>query len=516
LSQLRERVPAVNLAVSNIKTKAEAAKKLALNREDFVIQSSKLNCRKMIPILLCLDDAVSNLEKTVLTAHKVQNQFGEAPELYVSFFQFIQQWYRAIDKMIKSMLENGFDDPTTKIDLPKLDFGIYINNEEQEKFYREEDFRQHLREMQKQGKIQKNPWILFVREADFLGGKAPGFFYLNINPDASKHVIAGMNLAIKLRDLFVQQEWLNSMIYEFPAGTEIEFDEMGSKRVSYPANFNLESTGEDGLTMRFLEATSTIPEWNSRIREISTINLKNESLRGAQNLCGLKAEWLELNKAYFGIRGFQEVFRKKYGLTLEIFSGIIVELLCMCYNEKDHAIGIWSVSDLIGNKELTKNFSPENVKSVIEILSTDKKRKTETLFILRLGDLILTNFRRLSVAQVAFPEYCFGEFYENGLKGPVFEEACRKLLREKGFQTLPSNVKIDEPMVPLEVALTLWRKQKQNTDLDVIAALGNIIILIECKEIKAITPNCMRQINLQNTLKKCIGGLNGYQITLKS
>ncbi|MBE3116437.1 hypothetical protein IMZ68_04460 [Candidatus Bathyarchaeota archaeon] len=87
-----------------------------------------------------------------------------------------------------------------------------------------------------------------------------------------------------------------------------------------------------------------------------------------------------------------------------------------------------------------------------------------------------------------FPQYCFDDSYEDGLKGPVFEEACRKALRDKGFSTVPSCVKIDEPMLPIDVSLELWRKQKTNTDLDVIATHGNFIIMLEFKEIKSIAP----------------------------
>ena len=129
---------------------------------------------------------------------------------------------------------------------------------------------------------------------------------------------------------------------------------------------------------------------------------------------------------------------------------------------------------------------------VLELVAR-AKRKTKTPFILSIGNLILTNFRRLQEAHFVFPQYCFGDFYEDGLKGAVFEEACRKTLRDR-FRTVPSCVKINEPMLPLDISLELWRKQKGNTDLDVIAAFGNFIIILECKEIKAVASR-EREIN---------------------
>jgi hypothetical protein len=113
------------LVVFQVKTKAEAAKKLATIKQKFQELSSNQNCRRMIPALLCLDDAVSNMVKDVYATHRVKRHFEELPELYESFIEFLLQWYYAIDEIAATSLENGFDDPTTKIELPSITFGIY-------------------------------------------------------------------------------------------------------------------------------------------------------------------------------------------------------------------------------------------------------------------------------------------------------------------------------------------------------------------------------------------------------
>ncbi len=61
--------------------KAEAGKKLALVEKEISAQFIKLNSRKLIPLLLCLEDAVNSLEIEIARSYLVENKFQEAPEL---------------------------------------------------------------------------------------------------------------------------------------------------------------------------------------------------------------------------------------------------------------------------------------------------------------------------------------------------------------------------------------------------------------------------------------------------
>ncbi|MBE3116436.1 hypothetical protein IMZ68_04455 [Candidatus Bathyarchaeota archaeon] len=98
----------------------------------------------------------------------------------------------------------------------------------------------------------------------------------------------------------------------------------------------------------------------------------------------MRVEWQEVKKAYFEIQDFPETFKKRYGVNLEVFADIMVELLTKCYNSNEHTVVLWSLLDLINNRLLAKKFFPEDIKQVIDILSSDKKRKTETIhFVLR-------------------------------------------------------------------------------------------------------------------------------------
>ena len=292
----------MRLVFFNVKTKAEAVKKLGLVKQEFLELSSNLNCRRLIPMLLCLEDAVSNIAKDVIAAHRIDNHFKESPELYESFIEFLLQWFYAIDEIIIAALENGFDDPTTKIELPSIIFGIYLDRTSEE--YVEADFQQYLREMLKEGKIPKNSKLFLKREVDFLPGtaKTAGYYCLILNSDASKHIVANMNRIIKLRDLYVQESWLSAMIYNFPNGVEAEFDDkgLGPVKIGYPKDFNYaDLSNRNGLSTRFLDANFGVYEWNSNLLEVSTNNLKVNPQKGPENLADLRAEWQEVNKAYF-------------------------------------------------------------------------------------------------------------------------------------------------------------------------------------------------------------------------
>jgi hypothetical protein len=473
-----------------IRTKTEAAKRLAQLNERSAELSSNHNCRRLIPTLLCLDDSVSNLMKDVSRNHRLNNDFDEMPDLYVSYMEFLLQWHYVIDDILNEILKNGFDDPTTKIDFPNLTFGIYTEKLSQQDL--RTNYLQVKDDLRYEGKIPKDSRLLLEREADFLPneGKANGYYYFFVNSNISKKTIKDFGLIFTLRDLYVQKAWLSAMIYKFPVGVEAEFKDegLGPIKILYPKGFDhANKRHRNGLSTRFLDTNFGVFDWNSDLREISKNHLRTDLLIGKDNLVDLRIEWQEIAKGLFKIKGFPDAFHNMYGIAFDTFISIVVELLTICYKSNGHMVGIWSRSDFINGKLLNARFSAEEKAKLIDVLLNNEKiRKIKTHFILPYGNLIFTNFRRLQEALVGFPQICFEEAYEEGLKGPVFEEACRNSLRKKGFKTLPNCVKINEPIIPKDISIKLWHREKPNTDLDVVASNGNNIILLECKEIKSI------------------------------
>jgi hypothetical protein len=166
---------------------------------------------------------------------------------------------------------------------------------------------------------------------------------------------------------------------------------------------------------------------------------------------------------------------------LQAFLDIVNEFIFECY-PNDNTLGIWSLSKL--EKSATcKKHSVKDVKQVLSILS-NQNRSDGFYGMVALDGRIFSTFGRLTESALFTLDNCFDEMYENDLKGKTFEDASRKMLKEKGLIVLPRSVEIFEPMVPRDMALELWGKEKNRTDLDIVAMKGNALLIIECKDAK--------------------------------
>lgn len=289
---------------------------------------------------------------------------------------------------------------------------------------------------------------------------------------------------LTFRELLYQRDMLLTMIYVLPEGTQVEFSSSGNI-ISLPNGLRIESVyGKFGITPRMITAQAGIPTWNSDLHDIGIANLSKGLGKGSTNLQNLKEETTEVYRAYHSMRDYPKVFAESYGVNLDHFFDVITELSNMCYYNT-HTVGAWSLSDLLNEEKLTKKFNTATIKSVIQLLSDQTKSKDRYDGLIDVGNDAFTSFSRLHKAQLAILEKCFCDIYENNLKGKVFEEACRELLRKNGFNTIPERVDVFEPMLPYDVACSLWGKQKNRTDIDVISSRKNCILVVECKEIKS-------------------------------
>ena len=454
------------MGVFIITTKAEAAKKLEQVKKEFEKKSLGLNLRRIIPAILCLEESLYNLGNDIITTHKIEKGFEENPELYSSFMEFLLEWKFAIDEIIAVILKNGFDDPTTKIELPGITFGIYTDRIPEQ--HLEEGFTRNIAGEIEKGRIGKNDILFLKRKVDFLPGSRTtlGFYYAFLNSNASKHAIDSVDLIVKLRDLYVQQAWLGGIINDFPVGTEAYFDDAGSApiKLTFPKDFSYEKFyNEKDLSPRFLDTNLGMADWNSNLRDAMINNLKHGKPQGLENFTDLLLEFREIGSSG-NLEGFPEVFEKAFGIPLEPFSEILIALVTICYHKRP-MVGIWSTADLINDRRL-KKFSPDYVKKVVALLSKTGIRKVKSPFLLPIGNLIVTNCARLLEVQFLFRQECFDDYYNNGKKGPAFEEACRNIMQKKNINLVPNCIKINEPMIQKDVCEQIGIKYKANTELE--------------------------------------------------
>lgn len=110
-------------------SKAEAGRKLALITQEIQNRVKKFNSVRSIPMLLCSEDAINNLEIEIHKARNIKKEFDEFPNKYFAVITCIIQWYNLIDKMILYISEMGFKDFTTKIKTEAINFGVSLQDD---------------------------------------------------------------------------------------------------------------------------------------------------------------------------------------------------------------------------------------------------------------------------------------------------------------------------------------------------------------------------------------------------
>lgn len=472
-------------------SKAEAARKLASIKKEILNQAQKFNSRKTIPLLLCLEDAVNNLEIELCRTRRIDKL--SHPEINLALDNFILEWYGIINEMIVHIADRGFYDASTKIELADIQFAAFMG----QKHEQDQDLRTVLNELRADGQIGQK---VFLRgQPRLFLNKIPGSFCFILRDDVSKHIKQNLDKILRFREMFCQKGLLETMIHRTPEGTKVVFGANGLMLIAYPEDFAVESILEKiGLTPRSIEAHSSVREWNSHFSDVAIETMKSlESGKGQRNLNNLKRELHEIYEAYHSMKDYPETFKELYCVDMETFFGVTFELDCMCY-ENVHTVGVLNLSKLLTMEKLRKAYGLKNVRKVIQLLYDPTKSMGRRDGLIILGDTVMTNFKRLGITRLALLNKCFNEVYDNNLKGQAFEDACRKMLREKGLKTVPERVEISEPILPLEISVSLWDKQKVKTDIDVIACSNNNVLIIECKEIKWHLP----RLREQNQFKK--------------
>lgn len=442
-----------------------------------------------VPLLLCLEDAVNNFEITCVKSFRVDKEYQEIPELRLSVNQFIYEWYQIINDCIIDISDNGFSAPSNIIKLPRLGFGVCINQKLEDYLYK----------LYEQGEIEQTDFV--ISKPRLFLNKVLGYFFIVLSNGVGKHLEDNITKILDLRDLFYQKGLLETMIYILPDGAEVEFDDTGMRKITLPNGMNVESLWKKrGITPRMIETFTRVFDWNSYFREIAHESLISEFEKGKENLDNLRKEDEEIYNAYNSIKDYPKTFKEFYGMELDAFFNAISEIRDLCY-ANPHTIGLWKYSDFLKERRLRSKFDPETIDEIIKLLTEPTKSKNRYDGFIILDGNVLTSFRRLFISRIVLLEKLFGEVYNNDLKGKTFEEACRKLLQEKGLTTITGRIDILEPTLPPEISYFLWGKQKQRSDIDVVASRDNNILIIECKEIKSID---LKQRQLKQFEKFCV------------
>jgi hypothetical protein len=472
--------------------KAAVGRRLAQVNNDIQAMSVKLNKSLSIPLVLCLEDAMQSLQIDCARQYQ-QNQDGDikmAKEVYLPVIMFFARFFRELDDLLSSISANGFSAPSKVGSLPEVISGLYINR----------TLDDYLEELVSQGKLEAVDkkrnfrYDLKLSHSLFKGG------LVIILRDAKRKQEEVMKRILKLRDLFGKKSLFENML-GLPEGYRVEWGEDGTLERAVLPEGEIESAEQIDSDLRSLETDTYVPDWNSAFREAGAETLRLTPKKGKANFALIEKESREFFKAYRTMEGYPETFKQLFGIDYDSFFNVIGSMIHLCY-DKPHTVGIWDPFELSKKIKARTNARPSTIRKVTKLLSTFPELVRMGCAAIILDNKIMLNFHRLTLARLVLSEICIGEACLNDLKGPIFEEACRKLMRGKGLATLPKVIDIPEPMLPERVSYKLWKRTKPMSDVDVVSCYDNRVIIIECKQIKpARKSKWLRKLKLKEFKK---------------
>ena len=436
--------------------------------------SAKLNKSISIPLVLCLEDAMQNLQIDGARRYQ-QNQAGNikmSKEVYLLTNMFFARFFGELDNSLSSISANGFSAPSKVGSLPEVISGLYTN-QTLDDFLQERVSQGELEEVDK-----KRNFLYDLKLSHFLfkGG------LVIILRNATRKQEEVMKQVLWLRDLFGKKSLFENML-GLPEGYRLEWGEDGTLKRAVPPEGEIESAEQIDSDLRSLETDTYVPDWNSAFMEAGAETLKLAPKKGKANFALIEKESREFFKAYRTMEDYSETFKQLFGIDYDSVSNVIGCMIRLCY-DKPHMVGIWDPFELSKKIKAKTHVRPSAIRKVTKLLSTSSELARTGCAAIILDSKILLNFHRLTLARLVLSENCFEEACSTDLKGTIFEEACRKLMLNKGLATLPSPIDIPEPMLPKQVSYKLWNRQKNESEIDVVSCYDNRIVVIECKEIK--------------------------------
>jgi hypothetical protein len=323
-----------------------------------------------------------------------------------------------------------------------------------------------------------------VYNKGFFNQKLTGGFAVILKNGSRKHKDTFCKCLL-LRELCSERSLLEDLL-RLPKETKIHVDSKGNlKSVEVPEKNGPKLSGYLEKEVYFFETMAYVMDWNSNIRQISAQTLSECCIKGRQNLLQLKKERKALFNSYQTMTGFSSAFKNLFGTSYKAFFHVTSELLDSCYRN-DNNLLIEKTYRLEKSLQSCKGVNKKDIQLTLRILTQNKILQNSLSNVFARDGWTLANFHRLEKAQLVLSQHVFDEVYENSLKGWHFEDGCRKLLAQKGMQVIPRRIEIFEPTLPSLASKTLYGKEKQRSDIDVVACFNNKLVVMECKEIKDV------------------------------
>jgi hypothetical protein len=269
-----------------------------------------------------------------------------------------------------------------------------------------------------------------------------------------------------------------------------------------PDNEVLERAGE-AMALHNLDPSASGITWNSDFHALSmdtVLNTMNKSLYSKENQDAMKKETGEAYKGFTSFEGFSTTFRDRFGYSVEEFRVVCQSLRRLATTKPPHSIWYGAQSRLSSQVEKETRIGRKAAGATLASLIWNKNLPPFLYPIYRCGPFVAFSLWRIMLAEQARLEFHYAHAVNNDVKGKAYERACRKVLTKRGFLVLPESLEISGEFIPPEVSMDLWGHVKRQTDIDVVGKKGNLIMVMECKEVKRPNVKMLRRIHY---LEKC-------------
>lgn len=269
-------------------------------------------------------------------------------------------------------------------------------------------------------------------------------------------------------------------------GLTLTFDaDQPLPHVDYTNDFTPEKYAEvAGRSPRqIVDGADSIVDWASDFRKASEKGTltAHKGLDSKENQESLRHELFEFVKAFSMFKGYEESFKVTNGYSVGDFVNAC-EALARLARPCFHPVYQNDKAELAKEVRRITKLSNAVVGRILLSLTWRNGANPLTSPILPVGSQRIFSMRGAMSGELSRLEAHFGGPQYSDQAGKHFEARCRDILASQHFKVYPDRLDVVGEYLPTELSVQLWNHIKTGTDIDVLAARGDFVLVLECKE----------------------------------
>lgn len=233
--------------------------------------------------------------------------------------------------------------------------------------------------------------------------------------------------------------------------------------------------------------------WATDLADIAKVTARFAHLgKGSLNKKMIEAENRAILEGFRSLPRFPEIFEREVGVPLGRFCQTMNALAMLGYSRRSNVVveeQSWFIRELTSKM----GIAPEEVSSVLGKLDAYAGRSPYRPLIPLVGKVRASSFDHAAGYTLLILERVFYGPYDPDLRGRAFEVRCGRVLERLGYRLVHRHpIQFDETI--RTAILNRLDYAKRGTDIDLLACRDNILLLLECKEIKPRTSTRSRKL----------------------